>query len=305
MNVAIPEEIWDRLSCPHCGEGIEFVENAYYCRARDITFPRRPNGGLDLRLQRTKKVRQDISVGRESSAPPPPLVRFNGNKQKRGGEILPRLPVELLAYFPKPIGSPPIMLDLGCGRMIHRELCEAQGFRYVGLDYSEPDAMFLGDAQALPFKNDTFQFVLSIGAMPEVEHPQLMIQEAFRVLAPGGAFVGSVCYLESPGTARFHFTHLGLNSLLYEGGFIVDAIIPNHRWTVPKSLLKSALFPSVPQPVAVAMISPLVAAHRIWWWVGRLIHPKATEINRLLLSTGAFYFVAHKPDVGDEHGARA
>ncbi|MEW6038502.1 MAG: class I SAM-dependent methyltransferase [Pseudomonadota bacterium] len=211
------------------------------------------------------------------------------------------MPAELVEYFPKPKGHTPMMLDVGCGPMLHRELCEAQGFRYAGLDYSDPEAMFLGDAQALPFKSDTFQFVLSIAVMQEVAHPQLMVQEAYRVLAPGGAFVGGASYLEAYRGTRFHFTHLGLNSLLYEGGFIVDAIIPNHRWTAPRSLLKNALFPFVPQPVAIAMIAPLVAAHRLWWWMGSFASSKASEINRLLLTTGSFYFIAHKPDVSDEY----
>lgn len=180
----------------------------------------------------------------------------------------------------------------------HRELCEAQGFCYAGLDYADPAAMFLGDAQALPFKSNTFQFILSIAVMQEVEHPQIMVQEAHRVLAPGGTFVGTVSYLEAYRGTRFHVTHLGLNSLLYEAGFIVDVIVPNHRWTAPASLLRNALFPSVPLPIATAMISPFVVAHRLWWWLGRFVNPKATEINRLLLNAGSFCFVAHKPDVG-------
>lgn len=303
MNIAIPGEICDRFSCPHCSGDIEFVENSFCCPRCAITFPRRSNLGLDLRPQGRKKISHEISIDREPLAPPPPVERFNGKARKPGGKLPPRMPAELVEYFPKPKGHTPMMLDVGCGPMLHRELCEAQGFRYAGLDYSDPEAMFLGDAQALPFKSDTFQFVLSIAVMQEVEHPQLMVQEAHRVLVPGGAFVGGVAYLEAYRGTRFHFTHLGLNSLLYEGGFIVDAIIPNHGWTAPGSLLKNALFPFVPQPVAAAMISPIVAAHRIWWWVGRFVNPKATEINRLLLNAGSFYFVAHKPDVsGDRAG---
>lgn len=301
MNGTIADDIWAILSCPQCSGSVEIINGAVSCKSCTTTFPALPNGGVDLRLQLPRQYRNVVTI---EPSPPSPRLSFEPLKgakpldtEKQLTRLPPRISMELAGQFPKPIAKTALMLDLGCGRMLHRELSEHKGFRYVGLDYNNPEAMFLGDAQALPFMDTSFEFVLSISVLQEVPHPEMMIREAFRVLTPGGLFIGSAAYLESYLKTYHHFTHLGLNALLQQEGFAVEAIAPNPRWTAPMSLVGNGLFPSMPRPLAIALVSPVYVGHRIWWWLGGFLHPQATGDNRLLLTTGSFFFIARKPIV--------
>jgi SAM-dependent methyltransferase len=269
------------------------------CGTCETTFPALPDGGVDFRLQRSlqRQVSLNIGSGQSDHRPPVKHLKQVGPSACRNDleAMPPRMYKEVVACFPRPVHNLALMLDLGCGGMTHREVVERQGFQYVGLDYAHPRAMFAGDAQSLPFKEGSFEFVLSIAVLQEVPHPEAMIHEACRVLTPGGRLIGSASYLESYFSTYSHYTHLGLDALLRQGGFIVDAISPNHHWTVPVSLLRNALFPSLPLALATALVSPGILFHRLWWRFGGLANKRATEQNRLLLTTGSFFFFAHKP----------
>jgi hypothetical protein len=55
------------------------------------------------------------------------------------------------------------------------------------------------------------------------------------------------------------------------------------------------LFPGSPRWLARALVAPTRLAHRLWWWAGRRVDPKATEGNRMLKNSGAVLFVASRP----------
>ncbi|HEX6549094.1 MAG TPA: class I SAM-dependent methyltransferase [Gammaproteobacteria bacterium] len=90
------------------------------------------------------------------------------------------------------------ILDVGCAdQAIKRELPQLRG--YVGLDYpatashlygTRPDVF--GDASGLPFKDACFDTVLMLDVLEHVARPGAALQEAARVLRPGGRLLVTI-----------------------------------------------------------------------------------------------------------------
>lgn len=81
-------------------------------------------------------------------------------------------------------GAHPVGFDLSGGMLRHALAANAR----TGLDVPLVQA----DASAMPFAGESFDLVVSsFGAIAFVAHPELVMQEACRVLRPGGLFVFS------------------------------------------------------------------------------------------------------------------
>ncbi len=93
------------------------------------------------------------------------------------------------------------VLDIGCGAGFLTNRLAQEGYRATGIDLSLPSleiakkndetkrACYLeASADALPFDADTFDVVSALDLLEHVENPEKVIQEASRVLKPGGLF---------------------------------------------------------------------------------------------------------------------
>ena len=91
-----------------------------------------------------------------------------------------------------------VLADIGCadGQKIkpYREFCS----RIVGLDKSMEDLkkaqktgidVINGDAQILPFPDDSFEVVTSIHVIEHLEEDLKHLREMYRILKPAGALV--------------------------------------------------------------------------------------------------------------------
>ena len=203
----------------------------------------------------------------------------------------------ILSYFPRAESQDSLMLDLGCGKAIHKEVAERAGFEWVGLDYEAPEAQILGDAQALPFEDETFDFILCVTVIQYVQFPFVMIREANRVLKPNGKLIGTLAFLEpSHGTSFYHHTHLGTYNLLKHGGFNVERLAPSKEWSVLRALASMGMFFRMPRWMAQSVVLPLEWFHRLWWRGGELVSRKPLESLRIRHFTGSFTFIASKPE---------
>ena len=111
--------------------------------------------------------------------------------------------------------------------------------------------------------------------------------------------MGNVAFMEPfHGDSYYHHTSLGTLNTLESVGFRIDCIAPNAQWTVLKALvgMGAGLFPRLPKVISTCLIVPLQVIHRIWWWLGYTIRRSETssELNRLLSTTGDFFFMATK-----------
>ena len=308
--LSVSDRLWSVLACPHCGAPLARAAAGAHCERCGIDFGPAPSGQLDLRLRHPQRRQLELTL----PAPGAPLdtawrdpgpLRPNPAPEIDVSRVAGpcHLPRDLRSWFPRAATSGvgeggtgagrELALDLGCGAQVHQEVCELAGFEYVGLDYSTPEAMLLGDAQALPFRDGAFGFVLTIAVLEHVPFPLLMMREAHRVLQPGGRLLGTVAFLEPfHQDSLHHHTHLGALHALRFAGFRVDAIAPSGGWSGLVAQAHMGLFPHSPRWLARLLVGPLLALHRLWWRVGRLADPAATESRRLLKNSGAILFLA-------------
>ena len=276
---------------------------AAVCDSCGASFLYEPGGRLDLRLRQPKAVSIDFRIGAGLPDPSPidwrPLSRNERAEVDFSGESIPNhLSRELLSHFPKARAAGQLVLDLGCGTSLHRGVCERAGFTYVGLDYSNPGAPMLGDAHALPFRDQSFDFVLSIAVLEHLQFPEVMLREVFRVLKPGGRFIGSASFLEPFHEVSFqHHSHMGLLSVLQQAGFKVSHVPPG--WDGATAITQMGLLAGAPAWVVKCSVAPLRALHRLWWLVLSRLRPGWDETTRRLKTAGAFSFIAART-LGDD-----
>lgn len=292
---------WAALACPACGGGLQKTEQGTRCSSCSTLYPYLQNGQLDLRLQKAKRATVEFELG-------VPLVpagfKFEPLRENKnpaidlGTQKIPwHLTRALVSQFPKAKAQGALMLDLGCGDGIHKDVAEAFGYEWVGLDYSIPDAPIRGDGHALPFRDSTFEFVLSIAVLEHIQFPFVMTQETQRVLTPGGLFIGTVSFMEPWHNESFyHHSHLATYNSLHNAGFEVLSISPAPEWQALQAIGAMALFRGAPAWLVRLFVAPLQALHRLWWWLGYTFtrSERASEHYRQLSTSGAFTFIARK-----------
>ena len=113
-------------------------------------------------------------------------------------------------------------LDIGCGSGRHRGLIQARGYKWLGIDQQSSAAgLTQSDAAALPVLGQSVAAVVMWQVMEYAEQPEALIAEAARVLESGGAFCGSVSFLEPVhGRSYFNLSPLILERLLRKHGFM-------------------------------------------------------------------------------------
>jgi 2-polyprenyl-6-hydroxyphenyl methylase / 3-demethylubiquinone-9 3-methyltransferase len=105
---------------------------------------------------------------------------------------------EIRATFPN---KSPNVLDLGCGGGFLSNELGRSGFDVTGLDASSQSLEIArrfdstgrvkylqGDAMELHYASNSFQVVTAMDFLEHVDHPELVIAEASRVLIKGGMF---------------------------------------------------------------------------------------------------------------------
>ena len=296
----LSNNVWKILVCPNCGKAVDKNDDGCLCKNCQSQYVYADSGSLNLRLQRPKKFQYVFELGnsllseskfdfRVLPKNPTPAVDFSDF------DVPFHLSREMISYFPKAINNDSLMLDLGCGSTIHRDLCEHAGFDYVGLDYASKKAPILGDSHSLPFKDKSFEFILSVAVLEHIRFPFVAMKEAHRVLRPGGKFIGTVAFLEPfHGDSFYHHTHLGTYNSLQEGGFEIELIAPNDKWLVLIAQASMALFPEMPGVFSKALVMPLQLFHKLWWRLGGKFTGKASENTRILNTTGSFIFIARR-----------
>jgi SAM-dependent methyltransferase len=210
------------------------------------------------------------------------------------------------AEIGRPLQGPWRVLDLGCGAGDSVAMFRARDrdVRWVGLDVpgspearerTRRDARFeTFDGISMPFADESFELVYCKQVLEHVRHPEPLLAEVFRVLAPGGWFAGSTSQLELyHSLSLWNYTPLGLVELLSAAG-----------------LRPVELRPGIDGLTIMAW--RLAGGHRFFhrWWgresplnraldaCGRMLRADARTLNATkLLFCGQFAFLARRePD---------
>jgi len=300
MTAPALDGIWHSLTCSHCGGKLKKSAGGAECLRCGLHYDYAPSGSLDLRLKKPKKCNLEFDLGTslpsDNEFQVEPLIASSVPEVDFSHVRVPwHLTREMLSHFPRAKSPDSLVLDLGCGEAIHKEVCEHAGFQWVGVDHHSTKAMILGDAHALPFENDTFDFILSIAVLEHIRFPFVMIREAYRVLKPHGKFIGTVAFLEPfHGDSYYHHTHLGIFNSLHYGGFSIVKLAPSVQWSGLRAQASMGLFPKMPWFMSRAIVYPIQVLHKLWWRVGRLIKPHTNKHLRITKTTGSFTFIATK-----------
>ncbi|MFN8374503.1 MAG: class I SAM-dependent methyltransferase [Anaerolineae bacterium] len=295
---AYSARLWQVFACPECGGVLSPDDDGAHCLNCWTAYNHAVSGALDLR--HAKAVSLEIAVG--CNPLPDYPVNFdplptNPNPEVDFSEItLPHnLSPKFCSYLPKAKRDDSLMLDLGCGQPIYRTLAEHAGYEYVGLDFQSPHAPLLGDAQALPFQDDSVELIWSNAVFQYLPCPLVMAKEAYRVLQPGGTFLGTAGFIEPfDGDSFQMLTRLGLLHLLHAAGFKVLHISPDSWWTGLVALSRMGLFPRMPATLSRLLVLPLESLSKVWWQFGARRSHSANEANRLARVTGGHQFIAMK-----------
>ncbi|PPS45551.1 class I SAM-dependent methyltransferase [Chroococcidiopsis sp. TS-821] len=138
-----------------------------------------------------------------------------------------KLQKEILYYIDKiktEFGTDLTVLDLGCGSGGNKKYLNSVGITHViSADYSSDKADILVDVHRLPFKNSSFDFVLTTATIEHFYNPFIAFTEINRVLKPGGALIASGSFWESwHDQSCFHFTPNGFFILCNSVGLTLE-----------------------------------------------------------------------------------
>ena len=128
-----------------------------------------------------------------------------------------------------------VLLDIGCGSMRAKKWYRGRITGYLGIDLAV--SPYLEDArltavargEQLPFRAGSVDTVLGISMLTCLAEPRLMVEEAHRVLRPGGTLIlefTQMAPLHDEPHDYFRFTRFGARWLLERSGFEVIECLP-------------------------------------------------------------------------------
>jgi SAM-dependent methyltransferase len=120
------------------------------------------------------------------------------------------------------------LLDIGCG-FFSDKFPFRSDVTYVGLDISDRARDVRADAHRLPLADASVDWVLLVGVLEHVDDPDRVLEEARRVLKPGGLGYVAVPFLQMDHAAQDYvrWTRQGFERLLSDHDFAIEQMVPN------------------------------------------------------------------------------
>lgn len=146
------------------------------------------------------------------------------------------------------------ILDLGCGSGVHMKLLAGRCRHITGVDYSEQMIsqaakelegidrnkwkLQISDAQHLPFSDNSFDLIISMGLLDYVNSPYNVLSECHRVLKESGSIIFTMPKRPSP----FFFLRTPIGNFIKKKIFNLPPISNTMTNAELKDLLSSTGF---------------------------------------------------------------
>ncbi|MEO0435987.1 MAG: class I SAM-dependent methyltransferase [Pseudomonadota bacterium] len=197
------------------------------------------------------------------------------------------------------------LLDVGCGRKPYAEMIAPFVASHVGIDYPgsphEQSAINVyGRAERLPFREESFDTVLCTAVLEHLAEGRAAVDEAFRVLKPGGTAIYSVPFIwhlhEEPHD-YYRYSKYGLDYVFKTAGFSVESIEPlSGFWVTFGQLFVYNIYRFNVGPLRFFPIIPLVGL------LVQLFALLLDQIDRSPQWTWMYLIIARKRDQNEFEG---
>lgn len=131
------------------------------------------------------------------------------------------------------------VLDIGCGNKPYEKIFDGLIDKYVGCDIIQSSLKkvdVLSPANDIPLEDNSFDTIISTQTIEHVEDYQGLINEAYRLLRPGGYFVLSGPFnwqLHEEPYDFFRFSKHGFKHIIEKSGFQIIELKENGgMWSV-------------------------------------------------------------------------
>ncbi|MDD2307391.1 MAG: class I SAM-dependent methyltransferase [Prolixibacteraceae bacterium] len=195
------------------------------------------------------------------------------------------------------------VIDIGCGNKPYELLFQDSASEYIGCDIIQSDLAkvdVICEADNIPLPDNSFDTVLSTQTIEHIGNHQGLVNEAFRLLNPGGiAIISGPSYwpLHEEPYDYFRFTKYGLTHILENVGFEVIEILPNGgMWSTTGIALVQSLINSKSRSFFLRVMRSLFYRLKLVWmintffgWLDRIDYNPINTMN--------YVVVAKKPNL--------
>jgi 2-polyprenyl-3-methyl-5-hydroxy-6-metoxy-1,4-benzoquinol methylase len=169
------------------------------------------------------------------------------------------------------------LLDLGCGNKPYKEWYAPLTGSSIGCDAVQSSENVVDDiclASNLPYESGSFETVFSTQVLEHVFEQQQMINEAARVLKPGGHLILSVPFtweLHEEPYDFFRVTKHGLKEMFEKSGFEIDYIKANGgKWATMFQMMINTVYSTFKYKTIKAKILKIIFLElKLTWLINK------------------------------------